>query len=189
MFWYVLLQLGGHININMVSYLYRNSHCGDNIVVRSPQWELLLAQLKFYTKSAPLGSAFAYHISYLINYAHCSFLLCFEGIRYPAILSIIFRVSSLALGQSYDWPSVSEAMLNIMVNSLRPSDAYIYIYIGNSTIIGSENGLWPGQHQAIIWTNGGILLILPIETNFSEFLITILKVSFKQMHWKGLSMK
>ena len=54
-------------------------------------------------------------------------------------------------------------------------------YIGNSTIIGSENGLWPGQHQAIIWTNGGILLILPIETNFSEFLITILTASFKQM--------
>ena len=29
------------------------------------------------------------------------------------------------------------------------------------TIIGSDNGLWSGRHQAIIWTNAGILLIGP----------------------------
>ena len=32
--------------------------------------------------------------------------------------------------------------------------------------IGSDNGLSPGQRQAIIWTNVGILLIGPLETNF-----------------------
>ena len=42
-----------------------------------------------------------------------------------------------------------------MINSLRPSDAYIYASL-NYTIIGS-----PGQHKAIIWTNAGILLIGP----------------------------
>ena len=34
--------------------------------------------------------------------------------------------------------------------------------------IDSDNGLLPGQCQAIIWTNGGILLIEPLGTNFSE---------------------
>ena len=28
---------------------------------------------------------------------------------------------------------------------------------------GSDNGMSPGQHQAIIWTNAGILLIGPQE--------------------------
>ena len=30
------------------------------------------------------------------------------------------------------------------------------------TSIGSENGLSPGRHQAIIWTNAGMLLIGPL---------------------------
>ena len=37
----------------------------------------------------------------------------------------------------------------------------------NYTIIGSDNGLLPVRHQAIIWTNAGILFIWPLETNFS----------------------
>ena len=38
------------------------------------------------------------------------------------------------------------------------------------TIIGSDNGLSPGRHQAIIWTNAGILLIRTLGTNFSEII-------------------
>ena len=34
----------------------------------------------------------------------------------------------------------------------------------------SDNGLVPFQHQAIMWTDAGILLIWPLETNFSEIL-------------------
>ena len=49
----------------------------------------------------------------------------------------------------------------------------MHICVGNLTIIGSDNGLLPGQRQAIIWTNAGILLIGPLETNFSEILIEI----------------
>ena len=36
------------------------------------------------------------------------------------------------------------------------------------TIIWSDNGLSPVQHQAIIWINARILLIGPLDTNFSE---------------------
>ena len=57
-------------------------------------------------------------------------------------------------------------------------------YIGNLTIIGSDIGLWPGRCQAIIWTNDGILLIGPFETNFSETLIKIHAFSFKKTHLK-----
>ena len=37
------------------------------------------------------------------------------------------------------------------------------------TNVGSDNGLSPGQHQAIIWTNAGIVLIGPLGTTFSDF--------------------
>ena len=35
------------------------------------------------------------------------------------------------------------------------------ICVNKLTIIGSDNGLLPGQHQAIIWTNGGMMLTGP----------------------------
>ena len=59
-----------------------------------------------------------------------------------------------------------------------------HIYVGNLTIISSDNGLSPGRRQAIIWTNVGILLIGPIGTNFSEILIEIYTFSSKKMHLK-----
>ena len=73
----------------------------------------------------------------------------------------------------------------IIINSLRPSDAYIR----NLTIIGSDNGLSPWRRQAIIWTNDGILSIGPLGTNFSEILIRIQTFSFKIMEFKMSSAK
>ena len=64
-----------------------------------------------------------------------------------------------------------------------------HICVGKLTIIGSDNGLSPGRHQAIIRTNAGILLIGPLGTNFSEILITIETFLFKKMHLKILSAK
>ena len=43
-----------------------------------------------------------------------------------------------------------------------------HICVGDKTIIGSDNGLSPGRRQAIICTNGGVLLIGTLGTNFSE---------------------
>ena len=57
----------------------------------------------------------------------------------------------------------------------------MYICISKLTIIGSDNGLSPVQHQAIIWTNTRILLIRP---NFNEILIEIHLFSFKKIHSK-----
>ena len=64
-----------------------------------------------------------------------------------------------------------------------------HIYVGNLAIIGSDNGLSPGRRQAIIWTNDGILLIGPSETNFNEILIEIQTFPFKIMRLKVSSAK
>ena len=60
----------------------------------------------------------------------------------------------------------------------------MHIYVGNLTIIGSDNGLSPCHHQAIIQTNAGVFLIGFLDTNFSEIGIKIHTFSFKKMHLK-----
>ena len=65
----------------------------------------------------------------------------------------------------------------------------MHICVSKLTIIGSENGLSPGRHQAIIGTNVGILLIGPLGTNFNEISIEIHEFSFKKIHFKMSSGK
>ena len=65
----------------------------------------------------------------------------------------------------------------------------MHIGVSDLIIIGPDNGLLPGQRQAIIRTNAGILLIRPLRTNFSEILFEILIFSFKKMRLKVLSVK
>ena len=48
-----------------------------------------------------------------------------------------------------------------------------HIYASKLTAIGSVNGLSPDQRQAIVWTNAGMLLIGPLETNFIAILSEI----------------
>ena len=64
-----------------------------------------------------------------------------------------------------------------------------HICISELNIIDSDNGLSPGRRQAIISTNAGILLIRPLETNFSEILIGNQTFSFKKMYLKMASVK
>ena len=55
-----------------------------------------------------------------------------------------------------------------------------HICISNLTIIGADNDLSPGRHQAIIWTNAGILSFQTIGKNSSK----THTFSFKKMHLK-----
>ena len=57
-----------------------------------------------------------------------------------------------------------------------------HICVSKLTIISSDNGLSPGWHQAIIWTNAGIWWIRTSWTNFSEILSEIHTFSFKQIN-------
>ena len=71
---------------------------------------------------------------------------------------------------------------------LTHSGRVTHICVSRLTITGSDNDLSPGQSQAIIWTNAGILLIGPV-TNFSENLIEILTSSFTKMRLNVSSAK
>ena len=64
-----------------------------------------------------------------------------------------------------------------------------HMCLSKLTIIGSDNVLSPGRHQAIIRTNAGILLIGPLGTNFSEMLIRTLTFSLKKTRLKVSSAK
>ena len=64
-----------------------------------------------------------------------------------------------------------------------------HICVSKLTTIGSDNGLSPGRRQAITLTNGGMLLIRPLGTNFSEIWSEIHTFSFKKMHLKTSSAK
>ena len=61
----------------------------------------------------------------------------------------------------------------------------MHICIDNLNIIASDNGLSSGRRQATIRTNAVILLIGPLETNFSLILIEIHIFYFKKMHFKA----
>ena len=56
--------------------------------------------------------------------------------------------------------------------------------VSNLIIIGSDTDLSPGRGQAIIRTNADMLQIGPLETNFSEVLISIHIFSFSKMYLK-----
>ena len=58
------------------------------------------------------------------------------------------------------------------------------VCVSNLTIIVSDNGLSPGRHQAIIWTNAGILLIGPLGANFIAIFIGIQTFSLKKCSWR-----
>ena len=75
------------------------------------------------------------------------------------------------------------------VNELTHWDWVIQICISKLTIFGSDSGLSPSQHQAIIWTNAKILLIWNLGTNFNEILTEIHTSSFKKIYFKMSSAK
>ena len=64
-----------------------------------------------------------------------------------------------------------------------------HICVSKITTIGSDNGLSPDWHQAIFWTNAGLLSIGPLRTYFNENLIKIQQFSMKKMHMKMSSAK
>ena len=62
-------------------------------------------------------------------------------------------------------------------------------YINKLNITDSDNVLSPVRRQAIISTNGGILLIGLLGTNLSEISMGIPTFSFKKMHLNMSSVK
>ena len=93
------------------------------------------------------------------------------------------------------WCGIFKMTLHTAQNDKVTTHSWISTHWGRVTlicvgkqlaIIGSNNGFSPGRHQAIIWTNAGILLIGTLGTNFSEVFIKIHTFPFKKMHLKML---
>ena len=118
---------------------FRDHFCAGIIFVYGPrQWETLQH-----------GSDFkGYNSSY--NFAHA------WELRYNGMCKFVKSLKHLFFTQEQH---ISGFVLRSHINSLRPSDAYICI--SKLTIIGSDNSLSPGQHQAIIWTNAGYCWLGP----------------------------
>ena len=67
-----------------------------------------------------------------------------------------------------------------------PLVLHIYASV-NQVSTGSDNGLLPIQHQAIIWNSAGLLSTGPLGTNFSEILTKIQNFSLTNMHRKKIA--
>ena len=104
--------------------------------------------------------------------------------------ALLLRANTTTTYDPWPWIGLQQAPQKILLTyNLTHWGRVTHICVGNLTIIGPDNGLSPGQRQAIIWTNVGILLIGPWGTNFSEILIGIQTFSFKKVHLKMASAK
>ena len=105
------------------------------------------------------------------HYFHHNFVL----FTFNSKLSFLFYYVNLPKG---------EVLVNLCVSTLINWGWVTHICVGNLTIIGSDNYLSPGRCHAIIWTDAGILLIWPSETDFNEILIKNHTFSFKTIYLK-----
>ena len=110
------------------------------------------------------------------------------GIHRPPVDSPHKRASN-AESASMSWRHDETTPQNMWYAELNHWGRVTHICVSKLTTIGSDNGLSPGRHQAIIWINAEISLIGPLATNFSEIVIEIYTFSFKKMHLKVSSAK
>ena len=94
---------------------------------------------------------------------------------FNSMLSFLFHYVNLPKG---------ELFVNLCVSRLIDWGRVTHICVGNLAIIGSDNCLSPGRRHAIIWTDAGILLIGPSETDFNEILIKIIHFHSRKFIWK-----
>ena len=87
------------------------------------------------------------------------------------------------------WQNIQSAIVLFMATCLTHWGRVTHRCVSKLIIIGSDNWLSPGRHQAIIWTNAGILLIWTLGTNVSEIFSKVYIFSFKKMHLKMSSAK
>ena len=104
---------------------------------------------------------------------------------------ILIQIPIVFLGRKCNWDTIVCRMFYIFLGLkvLTHWGRVTHICVSELTIIGSDNGLSPGQRQVIIWTNAGIMLIGALGTNLSEILMEIYTFSFKKMHLKMSSGK
>ena len=125
-----------------------------------------------------------------VNFPRCEHqnnpLVIVETIRHSSTYIILY-VSTSELWQSLTltskgdpnpYPAKLTKPVSITPLPLTNWSRVTHICSSKLTVIGSDDGLSPGGHQAIIWTKAGILLIGLLGTNFGEISIPIYTFSF-----------
>ena len=111
--------------------------------------------------------------------------LCKKLRHYFRQYFFVFTVNSkLSFLSYYVNLSKGEVLVNLCVSTSINWGRMAHICVGNLTIIGSDSCLSPGRRHAIIWTEAGILLILPPETDFNEIIIKSIHFHSRQFIWK-----
>ena len=169
--------------------------------IRTLLWLLWFSYWRFFNTLKPrqidhyFQTTFSNAFSWMKMY---KFRLRFHWSFFPKgpIKNMPVLVQIMASRRPSDKPLSEPMMVNLLttisslgLNELTHWGRETHICVSKLTIIGSDNGLSPGRHQAITWTNARILLIGPWWTNFSEILIEIHTFSFKKMHLKMSSAK
>ena len=141
------------------------------------EWQLDFVCLKFCYSEVPL-----YYGSIQHNIVHSTILVQVEHSRNHSVYApsqwettLQCNVVSHWLNACTEWSlhRVDSEHKHIPKLTLRVQLTHwgqvTHICISKLTIIGSDNGLSPGWHQAIIWTSAWILLIGPLETTSVKF--------------------
>ena len=157
---------------NYSALLISRDHCPPN-----NSWKTdiacMLGQGVAAFREFEVWSSFAFKVVVLCTISCCIVQWCIESRYYRLKIKLIPLKISL-LGSCI---------------SLTHWGRVTHICVDNLTIIGPDNGLSPCWSQAIIWTNAGILVIVPWGTNLSKIILGIQTFSFNKMHLKMASVK
>ena len=134
--------------------------------------------------------AVSHLVSTSIFLTHCGLVMKpYCGRSGPALVQVVACCLMPPSNYLYQrWPIISEVLWHssesnstvsvILYNESEDGTSELthwgwvtHIWVSKLTIIGLDNGLLPGWCQAIIWTNAGIWLIEPLETEFNGILI------------------
>ena len=163
------------------NYIY----CGHNVVNFSV-WLLQLTVFKYLVASHVTEPGWLLTEPFAVTKFHCNDFIMSAIASQITNLTIVYSTdysdadqrkhqssASLAFVNSPDkWP-VTRKMVpfdDVIMLSFQQSPRYMYVMItlwGRVThvciskliIVGPDNGLWPGRHQAIIWSNTAMLWI------------------------------
>ena len=94
-----------------------------------------------------------------------------------------WRKSMLSTIHSMDTSKFCWAFLSYLCNFVMHWGRVRHILVSRLATIGSDYGLSPNWCQTIVWTNGGILLIRTLGTNFNEILSVIIHFYWIKCIW------
>ena len=149
----------------------------DNSPLQTILWRLSLNILR----STQKWPTFCTHHLQIYFLKWNAILLEFDWISFP---SVLLAINMHWYMQNHPrWYSAKAGHQRIRWSTINWGRV-THICAGNLTITGSDNGLLPGRHQAIIWTIARILFIGTLRTNLGEILIKIHVATYR---WLKLS--